>query len=490
MADTFLGFLPVVSEDADSVRRRFNADANAGLDPFDGAFIDTTEGGFFWDLTQPAVLECARLWDFLGTEMVAAAFPGTAWGDWLDMHGETVNLPRNNEVAATGTVVFTGPVGTLIPAGTQVSTVQPDPSAATEPVIFNTDRSITLAAVPGPVGLTATPSPTGGTLPAGLYYYLVTAIGPNGETIASNEVTVTLSGATSSVALGWTVFGGATAYRIYRGSAQGYETLLASPAGTGVTYTDTGAGSLTATPVPTNSVGITAATPGSPGNVGSGTISQVISASVSGAPSVSNPLPTSGGSDIESDDRYRLRILAEFGKAAGAGNVLDYVKWALEVPQVGFVTVQPLWNGPGTVRVIITDQSNHPNSASVVAGLQNTLDPVPQRGYGLAPIGALVTVVTPTLLTVVTAATVSFKSGYSLDGAAGTIPSRGAIQAAVQAYINTLPPGQNVVLNAVIRQVMSVPGVLDVSAETLNGAAGNVTVGPLQVATAGAVNLT
>src|SRR4051812_26393531 len=108
MPDSLLNFLPVVAEDADSVRGRYDADANAGLDPADPAFVDTTEGGFYWDLTQGSVLENVRLWDFLGTEMVAAMFPGTAWGDYLDLHGETINLPRLDEVEATAQVLFVG----------------------------------------------------------------------------------------------------------------------------------------------------------------------------------------------------------------------------------------------------------------------------------------------------------------------------------------------------------------------------------------------
>lgn len=489
MADNFLTLLPMIAVDADEVRARFNADATAGIDPSDPDYVDTTTGGPFWDLTQPAVLECVRIYDLIGTEFISAVFPATAWGDFLDLHGETVRLPRDDEVHATGTALFSGVIGTLIPAATQVATVQADPSAVEAPVTFTTDRSITLAATPGPTNLAATPSGAGGTIPAGTYYYRVTAVGATGETIASNEVTVTLSGATSSVALAWTALAGATAYRIYRGTALEAEVLLASPGGTGTSYTDTGAAVPGTSVVPTNSVGVTAAEAGSAGNVGAGTISQVLSP-IQSAPSVTNLAAASGGADVESDDRYRTRVMAEFGKPGGAGNISDYVKWALQVPQVGFVTVQPIWAGAGTVRVIVTDRSNHPVSASIVAQLQTSLDPVAQQGRGQAPVGAIVTVATPTSLTVNVVGTPTFQSGYSLDGAGGAIPLRTTIQAAVTSYLNSLSPGQTVVLNAVIRQIMSVPGVADVSGVTLNGSAGNVTVAALQVATAGTVNLT
>lgn len=488
MPDSFLSFLPLNAENANSVRARFNADANAGLDPADPAFIDTTEGGFFWDATQPAVLEAARLWDMLGTEMVAAMFPGTAWGDYLDLHGETINLPRNDEVQATGSVLFVGPVGTLIATGVQVGTLQADPSAGT-PIQFETLASITLAATPGPTNLAATPASTGGTLPTGTFYYVVTAINADGhETIVSNEVSANVNGPTGSVALAWTALAGATAYRIYRGTVIGGETLLASPGGVGLAYTDTGAAAPTATLAPTNSAPIRALLPGTSGNVASGAISQVNSP-VSGGPAVSNAQPTSGGADVESDDHYRHRILLEYGRAQGAGNQADYERWALQDPSVGYVTVQPLWNGAGTVRVIITDNSNHPNSTLTVQALQLRLDPVPQQGAGLAPIGALVTVATPTLLSVAVSATVSFDSGYSLDGAGGTIATRDEITAAVEDYLNTLAPGATVVLNHVVARFFLVPGVHDVITPQLNGSGTNVAVGPLQVAEAGAITL-
>jgi uncharacterized phage protein gp47/JayE len=480
MPDAFISFTPLVVENIDSVRARMNADANAGLDPADPNFQDTTEGGFFWDMTQAAAMEAVRLWDLLGTETVAAAFPGTAWGDYLDLHGETINVPRLDEVQSTGIVLFTGAIGTLIPSGTQVATVQADPSSADAPVTFLTDRSITLVDTPGPTNLAATPSGSGGTLPAGVYYYMVTAIGANGETIASNEVMVTLSGATSSVALAWTASAGATAYKIYRGATPLSERLLASPVGTGTTYTDTGAVSPGATVVPTNSVSVTAQTAGTVGNVPAGSITQVLTP-ITGGPAVTNAAAASGGADVESDQRFRTRILAAYASAPGAGNIAAYVKWALDVPQIGYVTVQPLWNGPGTVRVIVTDRSNKPVTPSVVANLQTILDPVAGMGNGLAPIGAIVTVTTATSLAIAIAATITHSTGYSLDGAGGTIATRAAITQALSDYVNTLTPGSNVILNKVIGQFFLVPGVLDVSGVTLNGSAANVTVGGLQV---------
>lgn len=78
----------------------------------------------------------------------------------------------------------------------------------------------------GPVGLSGATSTTGGTLSANTRYYVVTAIDSSGgETVISNEVTITSTGSTSSNTLNWTAFAGASSYRIYRGTAAGAENL-------------------------------------------------------------------------------------------------------------------------------------------------------------------------------------------------------------------------------------------------------------------------
>lgn len=496
MPTDFLDLLPIVIEDADTVRSRFDLDANAGLDPADSRYKDLTPGGFYWDATQPGVLECVRLWDTI-TEMVAAMFPGTAWGEYLDNHGETINVGRKDEARAAGLVSFVGPVGTLIPAGTVVSTEVADPSSLDDPVEFTTDVSITLAPTPGPTNLAAVAAGSGGTLPAGTYYYRVSAIVPDTrpgaaggatiETIASNEVWASVAGATSEITLSWTAVAGATAYRVYRGTVLGGESFLIQVAAS--PYVDTGAVAPSGVLPSLNAVTVTASVPGDRGNVPAGTVI-LVQSPISGSPAVTNSEATSGGADVESDDAYRRRIAQAYAAPQGAGSQSDYERWSLEEPGIGYATVQPLWNGAGSVRVIITDPNNRPNSTLAVQSLQLKLDPIPGQGAGIAPVGAIVTVATPSTLTVDVLGSVMFEPGYSLDGAAGAIAMRQTIIDSVYSYLNTLRPGDDAILYKVIGQIMLVPGVLDVSNVRLNGAAANVTVGPLQVAVGGNVALT
>jgi hypothetical protein len=102
--------------------------------------------------------------------------------------------------------------------------------------------------------LTAVSSATGGTFAAGAYYWVITATNANGETIKSNEVTKTLTGSASSVALSWDQVDGATGYKVYRGASAGGEDKLITTLSSGsvLTYTDTGTVGTTATPPSSN----------------------------------------------------------------------------------------------------------------------------------------------------------------------------------------------------------------------------------------------
>jgi uncharacterized phage protein gp47/JayE len=472
----YLSVPPLVLETADTVRARFDMDATAGLDPADPEYPDLTIGSFYYICSQPGVLEGVRIWDSM-TEMIAAMFPGTAFGEYLDLHGETINLPRKAEIGATGEVTFTGEPDTLVPAGTVLSTVVPDPSAEEPAQEFTTDESITLVIAVGPTSLMLGSSLTGGTLPAGNYFYAVTAVTPDGETIASNEETVVLTGATSRVTLTWAGVVGATSYRVYRGSAPGSEIQLAEVGVTG--FVDDGAAVPAAYRVPTNRVTITALVPGTAGNVAPGTIT-LVNTPIEGSPAVVNLAPMSGGADLETDDQYRKRILLAYATPPGAGNQADYIRWALAFDPIGYATCQPLWAGPGTVRVIVTDQNNQPVGATVVAGFQNYLDPVPGKGAGIAPIGAIVAVSTPMLRPISVSALVSFKDGFSLDGGGATIAQRRFILDLVKNYVNTLKPGDDVILNKIVGQIMLVERRAHVGSVLLNGR-GNVAVALLEV---------
>lgn len=380
MAD-LLDFLPLRQETLARIRARMEADANAGVDPSDPSFLDTTVGGFWWDLTQVAALEAERLWDMASVEVPAAAFPTYAFGRYLDEHGAVFGLTRRDAVQATGEVTFTGTDGVLVPTGTQIARPVADPDG--EDVAYETTES---------------------------------------GTIAGGVVTLAVQA----------VEAGAT------------------------------------------------------GNAPSNSVTALLSP-IDGVTATGNALAITGGSDVETDEDFRARLMTLLQRAQGAGTVADYEQWALSYPGIGFATVQPLWGGPGTVRVVVTDTENSPVSPTVVAALQALLDPVAGEGRGLAPVGAVVTVATPTTTLVNITAKVEPEEGYSLDGTDGTVALRGTINDRLEDYVGRLKVGEEVVRGKVQSAIFRVTGVHDVA---LTVPAANVAIGATQVAELGTVTLT
>ena len=106
-----------------------------------------------------------------------------------------------------------------------------------------------------PVQAAAATAGTGGTLAAATYFYVVTAIGPAGESFKSNEQSVAATGATSSNTISWSAVPGATGYRVYRGTAAGAESVYYA-VGAVTTFLDTGAANTVGTPPSAKSITI------------------------------------------------------------------------------------------------------------------------------------------------------------------------------------------------------------------------------------------
>lgn len=114
--------LQIAAETPDTIRARLVADANATGDP-----TDTNVGSIFDDITGGAfTLELDRVYDRFN-EVAAAAIPALTFGVFLDAWATSLGLLRKDATAAAGVVTFTGPNGTVIPVGAQVSTPQTSP---------------------------------------------------------------------------------------------------------------------------------------------------------------------------------------------------------------------------------------------------------------------------------------------------------------------------------------------------------------------------
>ena len=183
--------------------------------------------------------------------------------------------------------------------------------------------------------------------------------------------------------------------------------------------------------------------------------------------------------DAETDDHLRDRLLKADDWIAYGGNITDYLAMLSKISEVGAGQVYPVWNGAGTVKLVIVDNNLMPASAELVKKVKNIIDPTDNesQGYGLAPIDHQVTVVAPTPLTVNIAATVN------IDGTHGADLVKSKIKTAIEEYFKLLRQSwnsidaktgrgysQTIYRSKILSQIMMVDGVINASVPTLNGA--------------------
>jgi hypothetical protein len=123
-----------------------------------------------------------------------------------------------------------------------------DPCSDTE---INRGYPLGAPAYADPAITTAT---TGGTLAAGTYSYKVTAVDANGESTPTAAVSITTTGATSTVTVDWLAVNGATSYKVY-GRTGGSWGLLATVTAPTTVYIDTGADTPGAAPPQSDTTG-------------------------------------------------------------------------------------------------------------------------------------------------------------------------------------------------------------------------------------------
>ncbi len=183
------------------------------------------------------------------------------------------------------------------------------------------------------------------------------------------------------------------------------------------------------------------------------------------------------GTDDESTEDFRARYLAVLQKPATSGNAQEYYNWAMSVDGVGAAKVYPLADGPGTVKVVITDADKKAASDSLVNEVAEYIETV-------RPIGAAVTVRSAEETTVNVSATVTLASGENL----ASVLSKYEI--ALTDYLSSVAySATKIPLSMIGKILLDTEGVSDYASLTLNGSTANMTVDDNQVAVLGTVDL-
>lgn len=227
---------------------------------------------------------------------------------------------------------------------------------------------------------------------------------------------------------------------------------------------------------------LTAETAGSIGNDYSGAILPITT-----IPGLTSALLTDilvPGEDEETDEDFRARILAALVNKPFGGNIESYREYVLAMDGVGAVQVWPTWDGGGTVKLSVLGADFLPASQILIDEVQAAIDPAPNQGLGLglAPIGATVTVVSPSSAVCPISATLTLASGYTLQQV------KPVVEAALESYFdevrrvwgNQQSPSAvsysaDIYLSRVTAAIINVQGITNVTDVTLNGSAADFT---------------
>ena len=186
------------------------------------------------------------------------------------------------------------------------------------------------------------------------------------------------------------------------------------------------------------------------------------------------------GEDAETDESLRLRTINKLRETPFGGNIAEYKQYVEGLDGIGACLVIPIWNGGGTVKILpITNSYEIPTDARINE-IQTALDPTQNsgKGYGIAPIGHVVTVTAPTKLDINISATVQVDENNTLDGL------KEKIEQSLKEYIQEIQVEWDtneeltLYISRMIASILMVKGVTNVENLKINDSTDNLTIRP------------
>ncbi len=235
------------------------------------------------------------------------------------------------------------------------------------------------------------------------------------------------------------------------------------------------------------------------------------------------------GEDEEDTEDLRKRYFDSFNEKPFGGNVQDYLEKTNSIPGVGSTKVTRVWNAGiepatmiptaavtawytsvidslseevavwlaavytagiekklttgGTVLLTILNSDFDEASDTLIELVQNTLDPPENAGdgYGLAPIGHIVTVKSAEEISAIVKTNITFDAGYSWNNL------QSSINTAISDYFLELRkawadfPYLVVRISQIETRLLGIKGIVDISDTKINGSSDNLTLGKYEV---------
>ena len=190
--------------------------------------------------------------------------------------------------------------------------------------------------------------------------------------------------------------------------------------------------------------------------------------------SLINETDFKNGIDIESDEDLRKRFVKVVNNPSTSGNKKHYEEWALEVNGVSRAIVYPLWNGNGTVKVMVVGNDNKPVLEDV---RKNVEDHITEN----MPIGCQLTVATPTNLDATIVATIELKEGYEIEEV------KQEFEAKINEYLKSVT--NEFTYSKVYGLLANIIGIEDIGTLTINGGNSNITISEDKIINISEINI-
>lgn len=199
------------------------------------------------------------------------------------------------------------------------------------------------------------------------------------------------------------------------------------------------------------------------------------------------------GTNEESDEDLRERVQSKVSGPAENNNKAQYKTWCESIEGVGIARIVPLWLGPNTVKGVLINSEGLPCGNTIVAAVQEYVDPATQGytalvdgvtyvvgdglGEGVSDIGAHFSAVAATAVTISVSADIELADSYSIEDAIASAT------AAITEYLKSLVLNATSVNDVIVRLsaigsvLTALPDILDYSNLKINGGTSNITPG-------------
>lgn len=192
----------------------------------------------------------------------------------------------------------------------------------------------------------------------------------------------------------------------------------------------------------------------------------------------------------EETEHLRKRYFDNLTSQAFGGNIADYKAKVNSIVGVGGVKVYPCWDGGGTVKLTIINSKYEVSSDALINTVQDIVDPLTNsgKGYGIAPIGHQVTIVSVTAQPIDLQIQLIYQSGYDFNMVQASIIQ--IIDAYFLSLNKTWADNDYLVIrkSQIESRILDIHGVLDIIEIKINNRSENLVLDSDTIAVRGEVN--